>query len=67
MYVYVCAVNCRGRAKVFLGEWDDARADLVAATKLSDNPGIKSEIIKLDKKRKLHAEREKKQAAAMFA
>lgn len=61
------ALYYRGRAKICLGEWESARADLVAALELWDNPGIKNEILRLDRKRKQFAEREKKQAAAMFA
>lgn len=58
----------RGRALVALAEWDKAREDLMAAAKLQpNNVGIRMEIAKLDKKRKVFENLEKKQAAAMFA
>ncbi|KAI0563815.1 Peptidylprolyl isomerase [Gracilaria domingensis] len=58
----------RGRALVALGEWDKAREDLMAAYNLQrNNMGIRMEIQKLDRKRKQFEEKEKKQAAAMFA
>ncbi|CAN8067478.1 unnamed protein product [Agarophyton chilense] len=58
----------RGRALVALGEWEKAREDLVSALKLQkNNMGIRTEIQKLDRKRKQFEEKEKRQAAAMFA
>lgn len=63
-----CLVIRRGRALIALGEWNRAREDLVAALKLQpNNMGIRMEIQKLDRKRKQFEEKEKKQAAAMFA
>lgn len=57
-----------GRARVALSEWDSAMADLQAAAKLqSNNVGIRMEIQKLERKMKQFEEKEKKQAAAMFA
>lgn len=58
----------RGRALIAIGDWDKAREDLVDALKLQrNNMGIRIEIQKLDRKRKQFEEKEKKQAAAMFA
>lgn len=57
-----------GRALIALGEWDKAREDLVSAAKIQpNNVGIRLEIQKLDKKKKQFQEKERKQAAAMFA
>ena len=51
-----------------LGEWEKARSDLTAASKQQPtNVGIKMELAKLNKKMKSFENRERKQAAAMFA
>jgi len=64
-------LNCvlrSGRAQVALGEWEKARRDFVAAQKIQpSNIGIRMEIQKLDKKEKQFAQKERRQAAAMFA
>lgn len=66
-YQIALCFEYRGRAKIALGDWDDARVDLEAANEIQPhNQGIRNEIIKLDRKVKLFAEREKKRAAAMF-
>lgn len=57
----------RGRARHALGDWVEAKKDLLAAARISPkNMGIRIEFDKLNKKIKLDKERERKAAAAMF-
>lgn len=57
----------RARARGALGDWEEAKADLLAAAKLAPkNMGIRIELDKLNKKMKAHKANERKAAAAMF-
>jgi len=66
--VWLTIRELSGRAQVALGDWEKAREDLVAAANIQPkNVGIQIEIKNLDKKVKQFEEKERRQAAAMFA
>lgn len=68
MLLVVAVLQFRGRARIAMGSWNEAKADLQSAAKLAPkNMGIRVELDKLNKKLKAHKAREKKAAAAMFS
>jgi tetratricopeptide (TPR) repeat protein len=58
----------RGRARIAMGSWEEAKEDLLAAAKIAPNQmGIRVALAEVNKKMKNHLARERKAAAAMFA